>query len=380
MIKRTISIFLLLVLVFSIFIENRANAQTIDDYVNSIPIVEYIPVRDGDNNSYNDAKIISVSREVADSSGAEQLVSLVREDNVVFFTGMTVDEASRATGLDSYDSQIPDDELIVGTSITKFQGTYHFIESVVTLGEPLNEECEECGHVDTNTDRGRLSVLPEDYDEAARYAYANAKIFELSEPKGFPSGAGLILTKEDAIKNFGVCVGRVSYAVYIYSRGSAVINGVSRKVYDCIASCYVSPKGNAKTYRIQPKLGYVKDDYAILESTRIASKGQTTSVSCSLGIGATGLSGVAGASWSYTSDAYNCVNSFSDPKVRSWSLKPVSAMAGDAWDMCPGIRIYTKKSGVVKGQIYIELTGTLNNCFIFHAKKTIKQTTSNIAL
>ncbi|MCH5278668.1 MAG: hypothetical protein J1E60_02650 [Christensenellaceae bacterium] len=366
MYKKLLSFSLVLVVLFTTFSTSVLHAQSTEDIINSIPIVEFQlkPETKSSLNlsEYDDAKVILVTKETAYSAKRDTLVSLVRADNTVFFKDMLPEEVKEITGLDflveDYDNElnVEQDEINLGTSLTMVDDVYQCIHSTIVSAQECAEPCEECGAVgDSNA--YELIVEASDYDYAARSAYANAKIFELSEPKGFPPLADYIYARSITVKYGLLTLGQVGYTLNIYRRGKATINDVQRKVYDCIASVYSSPKSIYRVTYEQCSLGVINSSkHAFLDQSQIKSQGISATVNCSLS------NGVDGVSWKFDLSSFFATNNFSSSKEKMWKIVPVFPGNGDSWGFQPGVRCYAVSSSSSTGKIIINVTGLFSNC------------------
>ena len=376
-VKKMIAFVIAICSFYCTFAFSITKAQTLDDVLDTIPVVEFVPAtKEASNNGYDDAKVISISRELARSTSTEQVKSLIRQDDVVFFKDMNADEVSalidEPTLLDdgSNGDNETDNGTVVGTGVTITGSVYHFIECAVANAETYDEVCEECGQVPEPISSSRLSVVEDDYLDAARSAYAITKMKGFNDFAHFPDGAKAAFTESVTIKNFGFKVGMLYCNVYVYPKNRMNINGATKRVYDCLASYCAAPSNNPKVLRIEGYLGYKDSAYAILERTRLPSSKPKTTVELSLSAGTSNIGASFKTQWTFDTEAFQCTNQFSDPKLAGWIYKTSDPIKGDARGLAPGVRMYTANN-VKAMQVRFKVTGVLNNCFVFHAKKTL---------
>ena len=124
-VKKMIAFVIAICSFYCTFAFSITKAQTLDDVLDTIPVVEFVPAtKEASNNGYDDAKVISISRELARSTSTEQVKSLIRQDDVVFFKDMNADEVSalidEPTLLDdgSNGDNETDNGTVVGTGVT----------------------------------------------------------------------------------------------------------------------------------------------------------------------------------------------------------------------------------------------------------------------
>lgn len=377
--KKAIALAIVMCTLCSTLFSGATRAQTLDDAMETIPVVEFASITRGMKSSgYDDAKVITISEALAKSTPLDQVKSLIRSDDVMFFKDMSADDVSALIGEptlmdDSTGTDAVDNGLVVGTAVTLTDSVFHFIECLVANAETLDETCPECGQTPEPIQTARLAVLEEDYSNSARSAYAITKMKGFNDCASFPTGAKTIYTQNATIKNFGKTVGTVYCNIYLYAKADMNINGASKKVYDCLASYCVAPTSGPKVLRIEGYLGYKDSAYSILERTRIPSSKPKTSVELALEAGTSNVGASFTTQWTFDSEAFKCTNDFSNARLAHWIYKPVSPDKGDARGFAPGIRMYTANNAR-EMQIHFKVTGVLNNCFIFHAKKTIDLT------
>ena len=129
MFKKLVSLFLLACTFFVCIPFGMVFAQSEEDFIKSIPIVEFQPSTKNDTDCYSKSNIISVSKETALSTESSVLKSLISEDRVVFFEKMTSCEVFRLTGIDAlHPTDKPTDCSLIGTSLTYQNGVPVYIE------------------------------------------------------------------------------------------------------------------------------------------------------------------------------------------------------------------------------------------------------------
>ena len=89
---------------------------------------------------------------------------------------------------------------------------------------------------------------------------------------------------------------------------------------------------------------YVDGDF-IIDETYIPSQGTSSTIDVGLDASAEGVGGSVGASWSYTSEAINVTNDFTEDDSRIWTFEPVKTRSGNALVQEPGIRSVSSGSG-----------------------------------
>lgn len=392
MLKKTLSAFLAIVMMVSSFaILSPVFAQTEEDVINSIPIVEYVAVgntRNG-NSDYDSAKVIYVTKDKLVSENKENLKSLIKETNVIFFKDVDVGEIGEYFKVPGFTSESSDSSILLGTSVTLFDGIYHFVESTVMKAElEIEEEPDydyEADESDTDITDSALIITEADYEYAARSAYADAKVFGYTEIKGngFPSGFTKILTGSCVLKKKNKDIAKLAYTAYFYDLGNVNVNNSTYRLYDYITVMQCSPiEKTLKVKFLDITLGHEKLFGRIIDVTRIPSQGVTKDVEVSFspevsfdfGSGDIGISlGLGFArSWSYSSDAFTAVNRFGYDNKKQWEITPKNPLKGDSWQMEPGIRTYVT-SGHPKPDFLITFTGKLRTGFLSSAKGTLSR-------
>lgn len=341
LVSRLTALFLTLSVCFSTFGFALASGDpiSVDDFLPNVPMA-----------NYENSKVIVISKEVARTTNEASLVSLIRDDNIVYFEEIMPEEVATLTGIPFEFSEDDYQNIHLGTAITITDNQYHYIDSVTVIAE----EDVAVASVSPEIDNILNNV---DYEEIAKSVYLSEKA-DMHATRGLPSGNYVAFTKHGNVflKN-GTVVGSMKYTLYAYKRGNASIDNVNRKLYDCIARCTFDPNGSYKCSDLRVSLGRVKNSSQIIDATRIASQGTSTNVGCSL----SGSPGV-NVSWSYASDAFNAINNLGSVITNSWKITPIKALPDDAWIVQPGVRMYAPITAP-RGNINIVLTVPVKSSF-----------------
>ncbi|MBR5947221.1 MAG: hypothetical protein IKZ82_01060 [Clostridia bacterium] len=362
MIKKTVSMLLLVCIVFTCIPFGMVFAQSDEDYIRSIPIVEFVPTRNGESKDYSKAKIICVDKDVALATDASVFKSLISEDCFLFFKDMTITEVNHAlnrkgVSVTSHDAN----SLVVGTSLTAITGRIALTEHHIEYVDCCENLCDACKHMH-RVDSIEHDVSDADYEVFAREAYA-AEFLYAATRSSLPDCDQAIQIREK-IKHWGFVVGSYNFIIAPYPKGIVKINGKQTRVYDIVASCSISPTGNAKVNNIDVTLGSKdSNNYDVLHATTIPDNG----VEQSIGLTLTGDGIEIGTSWSFSSSAFTCTNNHADFYLKTWKMKPVKPKSADSWEFAPGIRMYALNKNTRKGHVFYEISGHLKDTLLWQA-------------
>lgn len=355
MCKKVLSVFLAAVFMMaSMSMASFVLAESEEDIINSIPIVEYqsAPLKSGEGTDYDSAKIISVEKKELVTENETEIRNLINENRVIFFRDTGVGEVGEFFKIPGFISEDDSSYVLLGTAITMFEGVYHYIECLANNAElSIDDEPDydyDPEEDDTDTSIVKFVIDESDYDYFARYAYASAKIFEQSETKGgFPTGYSKILTSSVMVYKKSKAIAILENTTYFYDRGIGKVNGNNCRIYDYVSSCFCSPKtgSGAKVKTINYTMSHIHLYGRIFDATRIGSQGTTSSVEVSLSPsvdleGNITIQGGIAVGWSYTSDAFDAINRFGEDDEKSWEIKPKNPLKEDSWNIRPGIRTY----------------------------------------
>lgn len=334
MIKSATAIFMVLVVCLSTFEFALALGEqiSVEDFSPDVPLA-----------NYEDAKVIIINKEVARTTDKDDLVSLIRDDNIVYFKEIMPEEVATLTGIPFEFSEDDYQDIHLGTAITIKGNQYHYIDSVKVIAQEdgvIASIPSEIENVSNNVD----------YEEISKGIYLSEKVNTVGT-RGLPEGSSESFSKDgNVVLRNGTVVGTMRYTLYAYKRGTAYVNSVNRKLYDCVASCVFDPKPNYRCLDLRVSLGRVKNSSAIIDATRIASQGTTANVGLSL----SDSPGV-NVSWAYASDAFKAINNLGSTSTNSWRIIPVNSLLDDTWLVQSAVRMYAPIVAP-RGNINIVLT------------------------
>lgn len=372
MFKKIVSMLLLGCMVFTCMPLGVVFAQSDEDYIRSIPIVEFVPTCNGEIHDYSKAKIISIDKDVALTTEASVLKSLVKEQRVVFFKDMSAEEVGDIIdngGL--YIASPESNSYIVGTSVFVENREVRLKDHYISYIDPHECDCPECtAHADAMEIKCSLSIG--DYEERARTDYAKEVFSDNTRAGDFMPITNQMIQREHDVMHWWTKVASYNFIIGCYPHGVASINNEKRRVYDVIAWCELSPTKNVTVKNVNVTLG-TKDanNYKVLHATKIQSQGSSTSYNLTTtgsfggGIFTGGVE--AGVSWSFSVGAFDCVNQFSDKNLKTWKMTTKDPIKGDSWTFAPGIRMYAMNYNAKKGHIFFEIEGKFGGTFLWNA-------------
>lgn len=382
MCKKVLSVFLAAVFMMaSMSMASFVLAESEEDIINSIPIVEYqsTPLKSGEGTDYDSAKIISVAKKELVTENETEIRKLINENRVIFFKNTSVGEVGEFFKIPGFISEDDNSYVLLGTAITMFEGVYHYIECLANNAElSIDDEPDydyDPEEDDTDTSIVKFVIDESDYDYFARYAYASAKIFEQSETKGgFPTGYSKILTSSVMVYKKSKAIAILENTTYFYDRGIGNVNGNNCRIYDYVSTCFCSPKtgSKSKVKTFDYTMGHKRFYYGgIFDATRIASQETASSVEVGLSPsvdleGNVTVQGGITVGWSYSSDAFDATNRFGENREKSWKIKPKKPKKEDSWNIRPGIRTYVT-GGHDKPDYFITLVCKFRTGFLSSA-------------
>ncbi|MBR5718906.1 MAG: hypothetical protein IKX16_07795 [Clostridia bacterium] len=342
MFKKSVSFLLLGFMLLTSIPFSVAFAQSEEEYISSVPIVEFSTSRSITLTDYSSARIISVKKSIAKSANISLLRALVDEDRIVFFEGMVAKDVIQLTGIEGIcPTDASSEYTTIGTCLTYSNGAIHYID---LFANDVNKESIE------------LSLEEKEY--CIREVYKEEKVF------GFNKG-GLSSEPSDDIHTHNIYlysgstrIGRMSATAYLKNYGKLNVNGKKRSVYDVAVSYRLIPNGNRRAKEMGLCIGCnsnVSHSYSI-DETKIKYDNYTNSVTFGLGYSQTGLNIGLTREWSYGIDAFNCINDFSDPTSIKWTVTPINADKNDSWRMEPAVRFVTDLS---HAEVWVGFKGTL---------------------
>ena len=349
MFKKLVSLFLLACTVFVCIPFGMVFAQSEEDFIKSIPIVEFQPSTKNDTDCYSKSNIISVSKETALSTESSVLKSLISEDRVVFFEKMTSEEVVLLTGIDGiYSIDVPNDQYIIGTLLTYQDGRTHYIESFA---------------MDIN--QGDIDLTSEDITHCVKKVYSRIKPFDFYSTKGalesLPFDA--IYTEHKTIYDGSAKMGEMYATSYLYSYGKKPVNNKNMYVYDVKTSFLLDPVDNRCLKQMGLLIGCGTNNNYFVDISEIETQGisDTYEVTVNYTIGQ-GFAFGATRGWSHDAKAFRSTSDLSDPTLIRWTINPVKPENNETWIVQPGVRFVAEHQHVL---LYIGFNATLYSTSIF---------------
>lgn len=167
------------------------------------------------------------------------------------------------------------------------------------------------------------------------------------QTRSLPVGYDKYSNKDTTVyDNNNKAIGTLRFNARYYNRGS----WTSGQMFDTIVKATFAPESGYYVKKVNVTLGHLKTDSAyaqheIIDETYIPSQDTSSTIDVGLDASAEGVGGSVGASLSYTSEAINVTNDFTEDDSRIWTFEPVKARSGNALVQEPGIRSVSSGSG-----------------------------------
>lgn len=136
--------------------------------------------------------------------------------------------------------------------------------------------------------------------------------------------------------------GYLNCTVYGYGKGTGVVNGSNKKIYDVVSVVKAYPQSGYKVKRYETQLRCNFTEFSNLQTTTLPS-----GISYSQGLSLTGSYGSSGGSgggtfttsWTYNPESQIITESSSAPRIIKWKAEPFNPTSGKAYDIAPGMRV-----------------------------------------
>lgn len=191
------------------------------------------------------------------------------------------------------------------------------------------------------------TVMMDGIKAALTYTSGSEVVSNGSQARALPVGYDKYSNKDTTVyDNNNNAIGTLRFNARYYNRGS----WTSGQMFDTIVKATFAPESGYYVEKVYVTLGHLKTGSAyaqheIIDETYIPSQGTSGTVNVGLDASAEGISGSVGASWSYTSEAIDVTNDFTEDDSRIWTFEPVEARPGNALVQEPGIRSVASGSG-----------------------------------
>ena len=167
------------------------------------------------------------------------------------------------------------------------------------------------------------------------------------QPYALPTGYDMYSNKETTVyDSSNNAIGTLRFNARYYERGS----WTSGNMFDTIVKATFAPEYPYKVTKVYVTLGHLSSaskyaDHEIIDETYIPSSGSSTTYNLGLDASVDELGVSAGASWSYSSEAIDVTNDFTESDCRIWTFEPVNPKVNNSVVQEPGIRSVATSSG-----------------------------------